>query len=894
MNRNRALDIVGWSCLMSLGLALTGWAADSAAIARGGGPLAPRGARTITIDGQLDDWRGVPVQGLHQIYHYLVGFCSTTRHDAAVFSMLTDDEALYVAIRVADGDIYNPFPPRDAWQGDCVELFLDLRPTAGVETQRLGAATWNDGVYQWFLVPPMTAGSNATWTGGGQRGAAPAGPLELAGAPVEGGYALEVRVPYASLKGASRARFAEPFGWDIQINDVDRNPQGLLTLCTTYCWGSAPDKYKRADAIRRFDPAAPNPASGPLLFSAVPRTLESGSGLMAAALAPIDSNEKPPSLTCQVIHERGSYEGVEKAERQVLTWPEPVLFDFPYPELGVMFSLRHQASPWDIPLGHYSLTTRWGGLIEEHRFYRNRHGFQRIAPGSRSFFDLKTFCEPPTEFGGLQLMLPNGSQAGEPLRGFIECWLPVELENEMSRRILAGEPWGRVRVVLSTEEGQAVIWSNEVPFSNAMEFEIPGAALTAGIYRVGLQVLAASGASLGPVVFSLDGTKVENLHFLTVTPSTERTIPTKLTEGRPRFRRAVKIGDPNRARFPLANQADNVARSALALQEYAGRIYVGCGDYGLNRGPIDIWSFDPADRKRPVDFVREITVEDEAVSVFRVYRDTLYVPGIDPREDWKWGNLFFKRDGVWQKRRTIPNGVHTFDVAVWGQSLWVACGTESGGQVFRSEDDGQTWTACERRHYLARRTGRFYGLLPLGKDLLIAGANDDPFCLKGNEISPMFLGTEIVSYSKMTEFKRGALFIGKPFDAGFERQIGPPLELNLFYMKTIADMPREFACFRERAVRDLVVRKGVCHVLCSQPRADAPPGRTFRGRIFRSKDLTQWEEMADFEVPAEPISLEYAAHTYFVGLGHRDWTDIIPLRPDPANEESGTLWRVGE
>src|SRR5262249_36488698 len=53
--------------------------------------------------------------------------------------------------------------------------------------------------------------------------------------------------------------------------------------------------------------------------------------------------------------------------------------------------------------------------------------------------------------------------------------------------------------------------------------------------------------------------------------------------------------------------------------------YLGYGDAITNTGPTDVIAFDP-DRRL---FEREITVQEEAILLYRVFGDRLFMPGID-------------------------------------------------------------------------------------------------------------------------------------------------------------------------------------------------------------------------------------------------------------------------
>jgi hypothetical protein len=96
------------------------------------------------------------------------------------------------------------------------------------------------------------------------------------------------------------------------------------------------------------------------------------------------------------------------------------------------------------------------------------------------------------------------------------------------------------------------------------------------------------------------------------------------------------------------------------LGVYDGRVYLGYGDLGLNLGPLDILAYDPLTG----ELIREMAdVPEEEFALWHVSTTgRFYVAGADARESWTFGN-FFINDGLgWQKRRTIQDGVHVFEV----------------------------------------------------------------------------------------------------------------------------------------------------------------------------------------------------------------------------------------
>lgn len=157
------------------------------------------------------------------------------------------------------------------------------------------------------------------------------------------------------------------------------------------------------------------------------------------------------------------------------------------------------------------------------------------------------------------------------------------------------------------------------------------------------------------------------------------------------------LGRPTATKRPAARKLNE-------LFLFDGRLYLGHGDYGVNTGPTDVIAYDPAADA----FRTEYTTQDEAIVLYRQLGDRLVLPGPDATEGWTLGNVYVRPPGAgatWEKRRTVPKGVHVLDVAEhrgqWYAAAGVAAALDAGGDegpngfgcgaVFSSGDEGKTW-----------------------------------------------------------------------------------------------------------------------------------------------------------------------------------------------------------
>jgi len=95
-----------------------------------------------------------------------------------------------------------------------------------------------------------------------------------------------------------------------------------------------------------------------------------------------------------------------------------------------------------------------------------------------------------------------------------------------------------------------------------------------------------------------------------------------------------------------------------------------------------------------------------------------------------------------------------------------------------------------------------------------------------------------------TYHERGPLFLIDDFEAG-------PGPVQQF------DQSGLYVC-------DFIVRNGRCYILSTEERSK----KEFQGFVPRSSDLKDWTKMAEFTVPAIPLSFEILEDMLFVGLGN--------------------------
>lgn len=129
-----------------------------------------------------------------------------------------------------------------------------------------------------------------------------------------------------------------------------------------------------------------------------------------------------------------------------------------------------------------------------------------------------------------------------------------------------------------------------------------------------------------------------------------------------------------------------------AMAAIGSTIYIGLGNWpGSTNGAVVMSSVDGK------TFVTEKVLDEQGVLDMSVHGGVLWVPGVDPTDDWTFGNIYRLSSGVWTKLRTLTNVIHTLGLWHDGTHLHVATGAHIGnfltwtGQTFRSADNGATW-----------------------------------------------------------------------------------------------------------------------------------------------------------------------------------------------------------
>ncbi len=350
------------------------------------------------------------------------------------------------------------------------------------------------------------------------------------------------------------------------------------------------------------------------------------------------------------------------------------------------------------------------------------------------------------------------------------------------------------------------------------------------------------------------------------------------------------LGNPNEKRWPAGEWI--YARNPWTLHAIDGKLYIGAGNSNnpppaANAGPVDLWAFDPKTRS----FHNEYTVSDEQVDLLKVIDGELWIPGHDSRvpgmkanpiniiKDWAFGNLHHRRrSGVWEKLRTIKNGIHVYDVVEYDHKLFAAISTLLGGAVARSEDGGLSWH--EMLSYV-KPGQRTRSLFTLGGHLFASTSGGRVYewdgktklTQKGVHLFPGIADATALHAARPTSFAGQVVFIGakKLIDHDWA-------PVGLFSAPSI-DKAVAAPLPAGALPRDLLVDGTTLYVLAS---SRPSPTKTLV-HLFATRDLKSWTEQARFTADTFARSFAKLDGDFYFGLG---------CDPDSLSPATGRLLRL--
>ena len=94
-------------------------------------------------------------------------------------------------------------------------------------------------------------------------------------------------------------------------------------------------------------------------------------------------------------------------------------------------------------------------------------------------------------------------------------------------------------------------------------------------------------------------------------------------------------------------------------------------------------------------FIHEYEVYEQGVIQLVAQNNKLFVPGLDSRGSWDFGNIYVYNGSSWIRKETVPKAVHVIDLLFYNDKMFVTTETYQGkisyAKVFSSINEGDSW-----------------------------------------------------------------------------------------------------------------------------------------------------------------------------------------------------------
>ncbi|MBQ8495067.1 MAG: hypothetical protein IJ465_04855 [Clostridia bacterium] len=320
------------------------------------------------------------------------------------------------------------------------------------------------------------------------------------------------------------------------------------------------------------------------------------------------------------------------------------------------------------------------------------------------------------------------------------------------------------------------------------------------------------------------------------------------------------LGQPQAARYA----AGETGRNAWDMAVFNDKLYVGGGDYDSNLGPVDIWCYDFS----AAEWQLTGNVPDEEISRFTVIDGRLIAPGIDPRQSWQLGNYYTLTADGWETTRSLPGGIHVYDMAQFDGKLFAALGVVEGEfPVAVSSDGGKTFQQLPlvKDGAPLQTAGSFirvYRFLEKDDALYAFYYNSD-----GEQSSVELYWYEngaFAYYADWQSVKRRGRF-GNVMIAGAET-VGDTLYFatGKLYAATDMAVPLDVTPSADAYTPDLTMAEDTLCVLACEPQDE-----TYRVSVWTLTNGKLVERFYfSYAVPA--VSLAYREGVFYLGVGSND------------------------
>ncbi len=312
-----------------------------------------------------------------------------------------------------------------------------------------------------------------------------------------------------------------------------------------------------------------------------------------------------------------------------------------------------------------------------------------------------------------------------------------------------------------------------------------------------------------------------------------------------------------------------MARNVWDMKVFDGQLYFGHGDAVANSGPIKLFRYDAASKQ----FVSDFTVDDESINSFDVIGNQLLIAGFDPREAWELGNFYRLERGVWHKHRTIPWGIHAYQMTEFEGKLFIGISTDHlHPSLLSSSDQGATWSDATGNQFLDRPFNKLIvlnhqlyatGLLGAGTVKLENGVFVDAK-IPIRQIAPGLTPDAPMLISKLEYFKGGVVYtVGKrqmyttdPTEERYETKAKAAFFSSDFQDTVAIPLP-------ENSIPTDILLKDKQVLILTHRKLETG----FENIVIQSSDAHSWVETLRFSSGSFARSFEFLNAQFYFGLG---------------------------
>jgi hypothetical protein len=199
-----------------------------------------RKTSAVTVDGDLSEWKDT--EPLYCAVQVKQDYSVPVEYKDAHFFCGWDDNGVYLAGNVKDEATVNRYKDKMIWNGDCIELFIDLRPDDDPMN-----TTYNTGTYQFLFSPTNVEGKpdmaviNTSLTSSYRPEK-----VKLSVKSTGDGWIFECYIPSTEL-GNWKPKVGETIGFTIGLDDSDGGDRSLQ-----YMWRGKGDASRNRSRFGRL------------------------------------------------------------------------------------------------------------------------------------------------------------------------------------------------------------------------------------------------------------------------------------------------------------------------------------------------------------------------------------------------------------------------------------------------------------------------------------------------------------------------------------------------------------------------------------------------------------------------------------------------------------------